>query len=119
MGDNTNNNSTQPVQETTKATDWATVVVGANHTCAIKTKGALWCWGNNYNGQLGDGTLIDRSQPVQESTKATNWATFTGGIYHTCARKTNGTLWCWGANGYGQLGDGKAWKAVPVQVLNP
>ncbi len=61
--------------------------------------------GRNANNQLGDGTAIDRPAPVQVGVDL-DWAQVTAGNASTCARKSNGSLWCWGANGSGQLGLG-------------
>jgi alpha-tubulin suppressor-like RCC1 family protein len=58
------------------------------------------------NGQLGDGTTIDKHSPVQVTGFGTDVAEVAVGLDYTCARKTDGTLWCWGYNSYGQLGDG-------------
>jgi alpha-tubulin suppressor-like RCC1 family protein len=66
----------------------------------------LWCWGENGFGKLGNNTIITVSTPTQESTAASNWDRVSAGLHHTCATKTTGTLWCWGVNGLGQLGDG-------------
>ncbi len=89
---------------------------GYYHTVAVKTDGTLWAWGDNTYGQLGDGTTIDHSSPVQVGT-ATNWAAVGAGQYHTVAVKTDGTLWAWGDNTFGQLGDGTTTNhATPVQV---
>jgi alpha-tubulin suppressor-like RCC1 family protein len=77
----------------------------------------LWCWGANGDGQLGDGTTTSSLVPVQVSGHATDWAAVSAGFFHTCGVKTDGTLWCWGENTYGQLGDGTATTSlVPVQV---
>ena len=98
------------------ATTWLRVSSGGNHTLGIKTDGTLWAWGSNDNGQIGDGTLIDRPLPVQIGT-ANDWAFISGGSFHSLAIKNNGTLWAWGDNATGQLGDGTAIdKLVPVQV---
>jgi alpha-tubulin suppressor-like RCC1 family protein len=116
LGDGTTNGSDVPVQETTAASNWAAVAAGYNSTCAIKTTGTLWCWGNNGNGQLGNGTTNGSDVPVQETTAASDWAAVTVGYVHTCAIKTTGTLWCWGNNGNGQLGNGTTnGSDVPVQ----
>ncbi|MFZ8804314.1 MAG: MopE-related protein, partial [Candidatus Calescibacterium sp.] len=91
------------------------VSAGSYHTCAIDTNGSLWCWGDNWYGQLGDGTNVGKDVPVQVS--GTNWASVSAGWYHTCGIKTDEILWCWGDNWYGQLGDGtNVGKNVPVQV---
>ena len=81
---------------------------GAGHTCARDTAGALYCWGDNTYGQLGDGTKVTRTSPV-----TVNMAPMAGaakfvaaGGAHTCAISTPGAAYCWGANGTGQIGDG-------------
>jgi alpha-tubulin suppressor-like RCC1 family protein len=117
LGDGTTTGSAVPVQESTHASDWDAVSVGFAHTCAVKTSGTLWCWGSNSNGQFGDGTTTDRDVPVQETTHAGDWASVTVALADTCAVKTSGTLWCWGYNSNGQLGDGTTTDSyVPVQV---
>ena len=87
------------------------VAAGQNHTVALKNDGTLWAWGRNYNGQLGDGTggvlplteANNKSIPVQIG--ADYWIAVAAGDYHTVAIKNNGTLWAWGKNNSGQLGD--------------
>ena len=87
------------------------------HTCAITTDHTMWCWGDNGFGQLGDATTTNSSVPVQVSGHATDWAAVSDGLGHTCAGKTEGTVWCWGWNIDGQLGDGTTTDSlVPVQV---
>ena len=98
--------------------DWASVSAGGSHTVAIKTDGTLWAWGWNGLGQLGDGTGGDKSgnktTPVQIGT---GYTSVSAGSYHTVAIKTDGSLWAWGNNGSGQLGD-STWesKNIPVQI---
>ena len=76
----------------------------------------LWTCGYNNRGQLGDGTITDRSSPVRVGS-LTNWAQVACGYYHTAAVKTDGSLWTVGYNFYGQLGDGTTTaKSSPVQV---
>jgi alpha-tubulin suppressor-like RCC1 family protein len=67
-----------------------------SHSLARKTDGTLWSWGSNGSGRLGDGTIINRSSPVQ--VPGTQWNDVSGGNQHSLARKTDGTLWSWGAN---------------------
>ncbi|MDR0334816.1 MAG: hypothetical protein LBH69_02890 [Methanomassiliicoccaceae archaeon] len=88
------------------ASDWMTVAAGDGHTVAIKTDGTLWAWGHNLYGQIGDGTTrSDRYTPVKIGTD-TDWAMVSAGYGHTVAIKTDGTLWSWGFNQDGQLGNG-------------
>src|SRR3989344_2577189 len=89
---------------------------------AIKTDSTLWSWGLNTNGQLGHADVVSRSSPVQVGTLAT-WSRADGGIAgHTLGLKTDGTLWAWGYNDFGQLGLGDRGagtatsRSSPVQV---
>jgi cysteine-rich repeat protein len=94
----------------------ASIASGGYHTCAIRTGGAVWCWGYNGYGQLGNGTTTDSSRPVPVLGLA-GAVELTAGFNHTCARLSDGTLRCWGYNGYGQLGDGTATtRTSPVAV---
>jgi len=72
---------------------------------AIKSDGSLWAWGNNSQGQLGDGTRDHKDAPVRIGTD-TDWKTISTGAYHSLALKADGSLWAWGNNSQGQLGDG-------------
>jgi alpha-tubulin suppressor-like RCC1 family protein len=94
-----------PVTTFAGGTNWKQSSGGKRHTAAIKTDGTLWTWGNNYSGQLGDNTRINRSTPVTTFAGGNNWKQISCGGYHTTAINTNGTLWTWGFNGSGQLGD--------------
>ncbi len=116
LGDGTITNHTSPVQVGT-ATNWASVAGGGKHTVAVRTDGTLWAWGDNTYGQLGDGTTIDHSSPAQVGT-ATDWASAAASSVHTVALKTDGTLWAWGRNTSGQLGIGTTGglSTIPVQV---
>ena len=106
------------MQELTAATNWASVTAGGSHSCAVKTTGALFCWGDDGSGQLGNGAPGTQQSPMQESTAATNWASVAAGFDFTCAVKTTGTLWCWGADGSGQLGNGASgMQQSPMQEL--
>ena len=86
-------------------TDWAIVDTGAGHTCAIKTSGTLFCWGDGQNGKLGHGGIGDRGVPTQVGS-ATDWSTVSAASNATCATRTDDSLWCWGDGNAGELGDG-------------
>ena len=96
---------------------WQSIAVGYEHSLAVKNDGTLWAWGNNWVGQLGDGTITDKTIPTQIGT-ANNWLKVSAGFYASYAIKTDGTLWAWGQNAYGQLGLGTSTYAysVPTQV---
>ncbi len=96
------------------------VVAGEHHTCAVLADGSLRCFGRNNDGQLGDGSVIDRSTPVTVSglTVATAGAVLAVGSEHTCAIAVGGGVRCWGWDGFGQLGQGSAVgsSALPLVV---
>ena len=119
LGDNTITHRSSPVQTVSGGTNWKQVACGLYHTAAIKTDGTLWLWGGNTNGQIGDNTAIGRSSPVQTVSGGTNWKQVSCGFYHTAAIKTDGTLWLWGRNVFGQLGDGAGGvRSSPVQTVS-
>src|SRR5262249_29481356 len=79
------------------------LAVGAEHACALIADGTLRCWGRNNSGQLGDGSILDRSLPVQPSI--TNVVAVSAGRATTCALLVDGTVHCWGDDRSGQLCD--------------
>ncbi len=93
---------------------------GAFHSIALKNDGTVWTWGNNSAGQLGNGTLDNVSLPQQIGLvhpMLTGITAVSAGAYHSLALKGDGTVWAWGANSYGQVGDGtNTNKDKPVQV---
>ena len=122
LGDNTATSKSNPVQTVTGGINWKQVASGNNNTAVIKTDGTLWRWGLNTNGQLGDNTATKKSSPVQTIAFGTNWKSVSCGLYNTAAIKTDGTLWTWGDNSNGQLGDNtianSPWgKSSPVQTI--
>jgi alpha-tubulin suppressor-like RCC1 family protein len=75
------------------------------HTCGVSYPDEhAYCWGENFDGQLGDGTRIDRLTPVAVSG-ALVFHQLTAGYKHTCGVTTDARLFCWGNNKYGQIGD--------------
>jgi alpha-tubulin suppressor-like RCC1 family protein len=109
-------NKSSPVQ-IGALTNWSGVSVGAVHTAAVKTDGTLWLWGQASYGKLGFNTTSGYlPSPTQLGTD-TNWRTVVCGPNNTMAIKTDGTLWVWGFNPYGELGIGSTtWKSSPTQV---
>ncbi|MEM9487587.1 MAG: hypothetical protein AAGC55_00515, partial [Myxococcota bacterium] len=106
-----------PIEIDALGDDVVEVSSGYAHTCARKRNGALWCWGNNVRGQLGDGTTHKRTLPIHLEALSDDVAQVGLGRRHSCAVKTDGSLWCWGDNSQGQLGDGTRHKRKePTQV---
>ena len=100
-------------------TNWASLASGggANYMLAIKTDGTLWSWGWNNQGQLGLGNTNYYSSPVQVGALTTWKKVYSEYPYSTFAIKTDGTLWSWGNNAYGQLGLGSTTAySSPKQV---
>lgn len=95
------------------------IVGGYYHSLALKPDGTVWAWGDNTYGQLGDGTTVNKSAPVQVQSLS-DVVAIAAGDYHSLAVKSDGTVWAWGKNDYGQLGDGTTTqKNIPVQVKGP
>jgi len=105
LGNTTNYSS--PVQ-VGSGTNWSKISTNTYVSFAIKTDGTLWSWGQNNFGQLGQGTssaTMLYSSPKQVGA-LTTWSRVSNGIYNTVAIRTDGTLWAWGRNLYGELGLG-------------
>ena len=88
------------------------IAASTNHTCALTSAGGVQCWGNNGNGQLGDGTMTRRDAPVDVSGLASGVSAVAAGLNVSCALTSAGGVKCWGYNGYMQLGDGTATDRV-------
>jgi len=95
----------------------STVSAGYLHTCAVTSKGAARCWGANEYGQLGNNSTTDSSAPVGVYGLGSKVKNITSGYLHSCALTTNGRVWCWGNNTYGQLGNNSTTNSArPVAV---
>jgi alpha-tubulin suppressor-like RCC1 family protein len=94
-----------PVTTFAGGTNWKQVDCGAYHIAAIKTDGTLWTWGRNNFGQLGIDDAVNRCTPVTTFAGGTNWKQVSCGGYHMSAIKTDGTVWTWGRNTVGAIGD--------------
>ena len=118
LGNNTTVSTSSPVTTIAGGTNWKQVACGYYHTAAIKTDGTLWTWGYNLYGALGDNTSVYKSSPVTTITGGTNWKQVSGGTFFSAAIKTDGTLWTWGRNDYGQLGDNTTLpKSSPANTI--
>ncbi len=117
LGDGAKRSKSIPVRVQQGGTTWKAVVAGKNHTVGIAEDGTLLSWGWNLNGQLGDGTTIGRTMPVRVQKIGTTWKAVAAGGTHTVGIAEDGTLWSWGENASGQLGDGSTTdKSIPVRV---
>ena len=101
--------------------DWASVSTGNGHVMALKTDGTLWTWGRNDCGQLGDGNVTIYMNATPQQIGTDTWSSISAGHIHSTAIKSDGTLWTWGSNISGQLGNGLvdtiiAETIVPTQV---
>ncbi len=104
LGDGTTVYKTTPIQVGTST--WSDVYCGNNYVIAVKSDGTLWAWGSNGDNQLGAGLPLFQpyTTPHQIST-TTGWLKIATGYRHVLALKSNGTLWYWGNNSNGQLGN--------------
>lgn len=113
LGDGTYDNKNTPVQ-VSNITGITAIASGGNHSLALKSDGIVWTWGYGKEGQIGNGTDTSKNTPVQ-AINLSDIITIAGNIGHpspsqssghSIALKANGTVWTWGINNYGQLGDG-------------
>jgi alpha-tubulin suppressor-like RCC1 family protein len=98
-------NISTPITTFLGGTNWKKVDIGRDQTGAIKTDGTLWTWGVGSSGQLGNASLSVSSTPVTTFSGGTNWNQVSCGGGQTAAIKTDGTLWIWGSNANGRLGN--------------
>ena len=99
--------------------DWSRIDAGGYYSAAIRENGSLWLWGSNGSGQLGvseTGEPSPSETPLQEFLK-NQWTSVSAGGSHTLAVRSDGTVWAWGSNVSGQLGDGtRENRNVPTMI---
>lgn len=97
------------------------LAAGTVHSLALKKDGSVWAWGHDMHGQLGNGsTDLKIPTPLQVFSSGSSVIAIAAGGFHSLALKTDGSVWAWGRNNAGQLGDGTTEsKHSPVQVLPP
>ena len=94
------------------------IAARGRYTCALTNAGGVKCWGNNHDGQLGDGSRTDRNAPVDVTGLTSGVKAIATGWRHSCALMTAGGMTCWGNNHDGQLGDGTGVdRKTPVDVV--
>ncbi len=118
LGDGTTDPSGTPVLVVNMPPGTIKLAAGQSHTCALFGGGSIRCWGNNSDGQLGDGSTSNRSTPVLVVGLPGPAVDLTAGVSHTCAAISDGRAYCWGGNPSGQLGDGTFTKRLlPTKVV--
>lgn len=82
------------------------LAVGNGTACGLGSDGGIYCWGFNFYGNLGDGTVVPHARPMQVGS-ATDWIDVEAGYYTVCGIRADHSMWCWGRGNFGQLGDGR------------
>jgi alpha-tubulin suppressor-like RCC1 family protein len=121
LGDRTTTNRSTPVTVNDLTSGIAAITAGGLHTCAMTTYGRVCCWGGNGDGQLGDGSFIEKLTPVTVGGLASGASAIAAGVGYTCTLAGQGRLKCWGSDfsgivdsPAGQLGLGRiAISSVP------
>ena len=95
------------------------IALGDLHSCAIRSDGSVYCWGRNHLGQLGNGlTGVEVNLTPVRVTGITDAVGIAVGYNHSCAIRSDGSVYCWGSNQWGQLGDGtRTSRSTPVGVI--
>ncbi|HEU5220357.1 MAG TPA: hypothetical protein VFU23_16975, partial [Gemmatimonadales bacterium] len=89
---------------------------GEAHSCGVTAAGAVYCWGRNSHGELGDGTTTEHNVPTLVSGSLV-FRSVSAGDQHTCGVTTTNLTYCWGDNQFGQLGDGTTTaRLIPTRV---
>lgn len=117
LGDGTTTARRDPVP-VVGLTDAVDVAAGSTHTCAVRARGEVVCWGSNFYGELGDNSRTQRLVPTPVAWARGTPVDVEAGYYHSCARREDGSVVCWGQNGGGLLGDGSevTHRAAPFPV---
>lgn len=118
LGDGTFRNRKTPVQ-VKNLTDVIAIAGGYLHSLALKSDGTVWAWGSNWSGQLGNETIVGASEiPIQVNSLSNISAIACGGDHSLAIRSSDGTIWAWGNNFYGQLGNGSGTNTTAPVLVN-
>lgn len=92
---------------------------GQTHSLAVRSDGSVWAWGTNLQGQLGVGLTPPASDVPLRVPLSGSYTAVAAGDHFSLALRLDGTVWAWGNNGFGQIGEdgGVGWQATPVQVV--
>lgn len=127
LGDGTTSDSSTP-KSVPSLTDVIAIAAGSNHSLALKSDGTVWAWGWNDKGQLGYSTSdvcrgplwgnVRCSKSPAQVTSLSGISDISGGLSHSLALKTDGSVWAWGYGTNGQLGDNTGKEStIPVRVV--
>lgn len=118
LGNGSNKDENIPVK-VGKDHNWVSLGAGASLSYAVKSDGTLWSCGNNAHGGVGDGTANNSRNQFYKVSTDSKFVNISGGAFHSAGLKSDGTLWAWGYNAYGQLGDSTTkQKNHAVQIGN-
>lgn len=93
------------------------ISAGGAHSLGLQQDGSVWGWGSNQLGQVGDGTTTSRLAPVRLSSLTGVFVAVSAGTGHSLALKSDGSVWAWGRNSEGQVGDNTTIpRRLPVKV---
>ena len=118
LGQYYGNSAGSPTPQLAPGTTFTAGSTGYAEGCGVRSDGTLWCWGNNSNGVVGDGSVTARWSPVQAGS-ATTWRSVSIGSTAVCATRTDDSLWCWGNAAYGQTGISGASGNVTTPTAGP
>ena len=120
LGDGTTTDRPAPVAVSGLGSGVVAIGAGFAHSCALLSTGGVRCWGNNFHGQIGDGTASNVWTTPRNVTQLAGVAAISSGDWHNCALLASGGVRCWGENLHGQLGNGQSsvnQQRTPVATL--
>ena len=117
LGTGSVNDQTTPTAVVQGGASYTSLSTGYSHTCAVASGGQAYCWGDNNNGRLGNGSTTDSTTPVAVTQGGVTFASIRVGYYHSCALTSGGQAYCWGYGLNGRLGNGGTGdQTTPVAV---
>ena len=117
LGDGTTADRRTPVRLSVQATDATAIAAGGKHTCALLSNRSVVCWGDNTAGQLGDGTTTSRLTPVTVGGLPSSIVAISAGLLFSAALASDGAVYEWGDNSFGQVGDGSLFPRIAPRAV--